>query len=291
MLFRAAALSALCLAAAAGRLAAADTVAVLTSASGVYMEAFSAFRKEYGGDIGFLDVSKRKPVIPPGTRTVVAFGAGAAGHRYPPGVDLVYALAPGFLADTRGRTGATVKISMLDEPERFLSRLKNLQPSLKKLRVFWRAPGYADLPLEYPAAGLKAGIEVSVVKVDREEQLPGLLRETLGRADAFWLPPDPLLISEWSLPVFRKFSHANAIPMYASTKGLAAKGACASIGASYASIGAAAAAAAKSLAEGGTVPAVVHPDSDQLALNSTAARYCGIVFSAETVRRADHRFP
>jgi hypothetical protein len=290
MLFKGLAVLAL-LAAAPGRLAAGDTVAVLSAASGVYMEAFSAFQTGYGEKIPFFDISKRKPVLPAGTRTVVAFGSEAARHPYPTGLNLIYAMAPGYVADAGKRSGTTVKISMLNPPGQLLAGLKELQPSLKRLLILWRAPSYAEVLGDFPAAGAGMGMQVTSIRVNREEELPGLLRAAIGSADAFWLPPDPLLISESTLRIFKEFSLSNAMPMYVSTCGLVAKGACASIGAGFQQIGAAAGDAAKKLEKGLTLPPVIYPVSSHLALNSSSAKRCNLDFSEAVIAKAAEIFP
>lgn len=277
--------------AAAGPLSAGDTVAVLSDTSGVYMEAFSAFQKGYGKKVPYFDVSKKRPVIPSGTRTVVAFGSRAAAQYYPPDVNLVYTMAPGFVTRRTTAKASTVKISMLTSPDIFLARLREIQPSMKSLRVFWRAAGYSGLPAEYAAAAARAGLDVSVVKVKRDEELPDMLRAAIGRTDAFWLPPDPLLISELTLSIFLKFSQSSGVPMYVSTRGLAEKGACASIGIGFAQLGESVGAAVKELHGGKKIPRVIYPERYQLTLNGTAAKYCGLDFPPEVISAADHYFP
>lgn len=290
MLFKKLALLAL-LTAAAGPLAAGDTIAVLSEASGVYWEAFSAFRTGYGEKVPYFDISVKKPVIPPGTRTVVAFGSAAAKHSYPPGLDLVYALAPGYIADAGARTGATVKISMLNPAAQLLTGLKELQPGLKRLLILWRAPGFSVILEDYVAAGAAMGLQVSLVRVKLEEEIPGLLRAALGKTDAFWLPPDPLLFSPSTLSIFKEFSLGNAIPMYVSTKGLAQKGACASIGVSFPQIGLAASDAVLKLRAGGGLPPIVYPESSQLTLNASAAKRCNLNFHEAAIAKAEEIFP
>lgn len=277
--------------AAAPARAAEKTVAVLSSAGGAYMEAFSAFQAGYGSGVRYFDISKEKPALPPGTITVVAFGAKAAAQTYPPGVDLVYAMAPGFFLKPDARAGRTVKVSMRSSPEKLFSKLLEVQPGLKKLRIFWTSPGYASIAQEYSPAGAKLGLEISVARVESADSLPVQLRELIGKADAFWLPPDPLLISPDSLMILKQFSWENGIPMYATTKGLAREGACAAVGVSFAQAGAAAASAAKALRKGEDVPSLVYPDEVQLTLNASAARRCGITYSQELLREADLLYP
>lgn len=281
----------LLLLASAGPLAAGDTIAVLSEVSGVYLEAFSAFRTGYGEEIPYFDISVKKPVIPPGTRTVVAFGSEAARFQYPPGLDLVYALAPGYIADAGKRSGATVKISMINPPEQTLEGLKELQPAMKRLIIFWRAPAYSVILNNYVSAGAAMGLEVSSVRVKREEDLPGLLRAAIDSADAFWLPPDPLLISPSALSIFTAFSLGNAFPMYVSTKGLAQKGACASIGVGFHQTGIAARDAVKKLREGKTLPPIIYPSASQVTLNPSAAKRCGLHFPEAAIAKADEVFP
>src|SRR4051812_36841949 len=70
-------------------------VAVLSSQSGPYLEAFAAFQQELGRSVPVVPLEKDAPRLPPGTRTVVAFGGKAALAAYPSDVNLVYCLAPG----------------------------------------------------------------------------------------------------------------------------------------------------------------------------------------------------
>ena len=237
----------------------ADAVAVLSSGSGAYQEAFSAFQEAYGSPVPRLDASKGPVSLPPGAKLVVTFGAKAAALRYPPEAGLVYALAPGFFQNHAGRPGSTVKISMRPAPERTLAKLLEIQPAIRRLRIFWSSPGYASLGADYSAPGAALGVEVTAVRVERPDRLPALLRDALGEMDAFWLPPDPLLLSPETIRIFREFSWGNQVPMYAATKGITREGACASLGISFAQAGAAAGAAARALLDGLEQPALVYP--------------------------------
>jgi len=149
----------------------------------------------------------------------------------------------------------------------------------------------AGILQDYVAAGAAIGMEVSLARVKREEEIPGLLRAAIGKADAFWLPPDPLLFSPSTLDIFKGFSLGNAMPMYVSTKGLAQKGACASIGVSFPQIGLAASDAVMKLHAGATLPPIVYPESSQLTLNASAAKRCHLDFPAAAVAKAEEIFP
>lgn len=266
-------------------------VAVLSKDSGFYLEAFSAFQAGYGSEVRRFDASKGAPALPPDTATVVAFGARAASQDYPAHVNLVYCMSPGHFVPAEGRTGRTVKISMRPSHARLLGKLKEIQPALKRLTVFWTGAGYNDQMQELRDAGAGYELEVSIVKVRSAADLPALLRKGLQGMDAFWLPPDPLLISPDTLLIFKEFSQGNGIPMYASTRGLAQEGATASVGVSFKASGAAAALAARALELGENIPDLVFPEALELTLNASAARRCGITFPAAIMREAAYLFP
>jgi len=276
----------------AAPLRAADEVAVVLSApGGAYMEAFSAFQAAYGSEVPYFDASAGKPALPSGVVTVVTIGNRAASLDYPPGVNLINAMAPAFFSKPRPGGGRGIKISMVPEFKVLLTKLKQIQPSLARLAVFWSAPSFSPYMVPFQEAGAAVGIKVSAHKVTESASLPALLRKTRGEADAFWLPPDPLLISPETLLIFTEFSLGNALPMYTTTKGMVREGACASVGISFAESGAAAAAAAKALRAGAPVPDLVFPAKIEITLNASSAKRCGLRFSPEILDEASYLFP
>ena len=276
---------------AAGAAAEEDLIAVLSSGSGAYMEAFSAFQAARGASVRYYDASNEKPVLTPAIKTVVAFGSKAASQGYPSQVNVVYCMTPGFTLNPKGREGKTVKIRMTPGFGLILSKFKEIQPSLKRLRVFSMLTDIAAADDALRELGAARDMKISFIKVESAGELPGLLRDGLKEMDAFWLPPDPLLISRESLRILRDFSWGNSIPFYASNKGLAREGATAAVGLSFADIGAAAAAAVKTIHEGGSPAPFIFPDQVELTLNASAARKCGLEFPAKILREADYLFP
>lgn len=255
------------------------------------MEAFTAFQAAHGAEVRHYDASKGKPGVPPGTRTVVAFGTRAASQSYPAWVNVVYCMTPGVVLDPQGREGRTVRISVLPGFGLILAKLKELQPSLKRLRVFWMMQDFAPYVESAKTLGEEFDITVTPVKADGIAQLPGLLRRGMGEMDAFWLPPDPFLITNESLTILRDFSWANAIPFYAPTKGLTREGAAAAVGVSFADMGAAAAAAVKDLEAGGTPAPVIFPGKVELTLSAAAAKKFRLEFQPEALLRAGNLLP
>ncbi|MDT8286810.1 MAG: ABC transporter substrate binding protein [Elusimicrobiales bacterium] len=268
------------------------TVAVLSRAQGVYMEAFSAFQAAYGAEIPHYDLSRSRPSLPPGVRTVVAFGGKAAAWRYPAHVNVVYAMAPGLIIPPRGSARAVaVKVSLIPAMPRVLSRIKEIQPGLKRLTIFWTAPRYDALAQRAKADGAALGMTVTLRRVEGSEKLPGLLRGEMGEMDAFWLPPDPLLVTQDNLRTLREFSWGNGIPFYGATRGITREGAVASIGVTFRGVGETAAGLVRRLEAGETLPAVVHPGAEELTLNATAARHCGISIPGRLAGGAALLFP
>jgi hypothetical protein len=274
-----------------GDAAAGGTVAVLSATGGAYMEAFSAFQAAYGSEVPYFAVSNGKPFIPPGTTTVVAFGGKAANYPYPPGISIVYCMAPGLFLKAPPAEGRSTRISLIPVFDTLFFRIREIQPGIRRLRVFWMTPSFAPLTERAKTEGARRGIEVTSVRVASLEDMPTLLRQTLDAADAFWVPPDPLLATPENLIIMREFSWGNAMPFYGSTKGMTREGAAASVGVSFKGMGASAAGAALRLARGEKLPEVVFPENSELTLNSSAAKKCRLEFEPEILRKANYLFP
>ncbi|MBI4351965.1 MAG: hypothetical protein HY550_11040 [Elusimicrobia bacterium] len=270
--------------------AAGDTAAVLSSAGGAYLEAFSSFQAAYGKSVPYFDLSKGKPVLPPDTVTIVTFGGKAAGYPWPSGSNIVYVMAPGVLLKARP-PGKAVKIRLLPDFGVILSRLKRIQPGLKRLQIFWMSPYYARYEETFRTEGEKLGIQITAPQLMSSDEIPGQLRQALGEADALWIPPDPLLVTAENLLILKEFSWANGLPFYGSTKGMTREGAVASVGVSFRDMGAAAALAAGRLNSGEDVQELVFPGTPEITLNAAAAKKCGLEFHRAVLEEADYLFP
>lgn len=267
-----AAISAL-LAAAAFHAEAGELAAVISAPSGPYNDALAGFKTAL--DIPFESYDASKPGFePPGDiKYVAAFGVRAAAIDYPPGTRLVYALAP----ITTRRPGWH-EISMLPAPAEAMAAYQALQPSLKRLAVFWtKYPDKRYLD-ELEKAGVARGIVVIPVKMKGPDLFPERLRYLMGKMDAFWLMPDPALINQSSLMVLANFSCANAIPFYAPTSALVQDGASASFSSDFAAAGAAAARAIRGIYHGEDQPAVTYPDKAAMRVNKELTDKCSWPF-------------
>jgi hypothetical protein len=245
-----------------------EVAAILSSDSGHYSAAYAAFKAGPSGRADLLDASSPDFYIPADVKYVAAFGVKAAALRYPPGTHLVYALAP-----VEGRAHSH-EISMAPRPAEALAAYKKLQPGLKRLAVFWTAYPGEDYINELRAAGAGAGVEIISAQLKSPDSLPERLRRLMGKMDAFWLMPDPALITQPSFMVLSAFSCANSVPFYAPTYALAQGGGTASFAPDFAEAGAAAGRAVAVLVSGGQLPRVIYPENVELRVNENLIGKC-----------------
>jgi len=246
-----------------------DLAAVLSSNSGPYAEAYAAFKAELGLPVDLYDLSKTGTEAPQEQVYAAVFGAKAAALGYPAGSHIVYALTPVTI-----RSRLWNEISMVPAPEPAIAAYKGLQPGLKRLAVFWTAyPGEQYLS-DLKEAGKKAGIEVISSKLKSPDSFPDRLRRLMGSMDAFWLMPDPALITQSSIMVLASFSCDNSIPFYAPTSALVTSGATASYAPEFQEAGAAAARILLQMRNGTRVQQVTYVNKVSLRVNADAAEKC-----------------
>lgn len=247
----------------------AEIGAVLSAPSGPYAEAYSAFKAALDLPHEVYDASK--PGFNPAEAGdfTVAFGARAAAADYPPGIHGISLLAPSPV-----RRHGWHQVAMVPSPAAAIAGFRKLQPGLKRLAVFWAAyPGEAYLE-DLRKAGSGAGVEIISARLRSPDSFPERLRGLLGRMDAFWLMPDPALITADSLLVLGSFACANAVPFYAPTAALLQNGGAAALAPDFAQAGAAAAAAVKAVRAGESVPAMIFVEDIQLRINQELADKC-----------------
>lgn len=268
-----------------------EVAAVLSSESEAYRLALEGFNEFTGRPAPVTILSKNAPVFEKRVKVAVLFGARASLAEYPPRVSRVYCMAPGVSWSAAADRETAAFIQMTPEPRAFLARLKELQPALRKLAVFWLSPAlgvYCDA-LREAAAGLD--IELVARQVKTAGNLPEALRSLPGIPDAVWLPPDPGLVTASAFATLRDFSVSNKTAFYVPTSGLAEKGGLASVSISFKEVGRAAAKAAARLSEGRGPGNPVYPENIEVTLNLSAAKDIGFAFPGEEIRRADRVLP
>ncbi|MFA6092683.1 MAG: ABC transporter substrate binding protein [Elusimicrobiota bacterium] len=243
--------------------------------SGPYGEALAGFRSVFVDSIARVDFGGAGVELPPQTRVVAAFGEDAVIARYPGTAALVYCMASGVFpaADMRRQV---VRVEMLPSAEKALRKMKEFQPSLFKLAVFWSSKSmdpYAEMLRE---AGSRAGIQVSFIKVARVGDLPDRLRKHKGGFDGFWLLPDSRLVDAEAMTILKNFSRAGKIPFYGPAVSLADKGPSATIGVGFREVGRSAAKSVQAILDGQDVPPMVFPEAVETVLSRSGAEAVGL---------------
>lgn len=268
-----------------------DIAAVLSSESASYRQALEGFYDVTGRAAPVTTLTKDAPNFDGTVKAAVLFGARASLAEYPQRIARVYCMAPGLPWSGAGGRRTEAFVQMMPAPQALLSKLKEIQPAMRKLAIFWISPSigsYCD-GLREAAAGLD--IELLLRQLETAGGLPEALRGLPELPDAIWLPPDPALVTASTFATLRDFSVSNKTAFYVPTDGLVEKGALASVSIDFREVGRAAAKAAGQLLAGKQPDNPLYPEKIEVTLNSSAAKKIGFVFREETIKRADKVLP
>ncbi len=253
---------------------AARVVAVLSSDSDYYHEAFEGFQEEWGSSVTATLLNAPAPVE---ADAVVAFGSRAALKAWPGTGFVVSCLAPAATA----KDGAA-RVALLPDPAVLLARMKKLMPRLKVLRVLWSS-GLEEADVR-ELADAAAGQEVTVIseRVANPALLPERIRTFSGSADALWLMPDPVLVNAKNFRALTEYAAAARVPFFAPTEGLAEKGATVTLAAPFRDVGRAAAVALRARLRGERTHDPLHPTRVLVTVSLSAARAAGLELSSSS---------
>jgi|SRR5579863_900727 len=268
-----------------------DVEAVLSSGLGPYQAAFDGFVEGFGSHLSPIVLPKDSPHLSPETRVVVAFGAKAVLRSYPQNVSLVYCMAPGVRLGVGSRRGLFVEIQMLPQAKQVLAKIKEIQPGLKRLAIFWSSKEMKDYAEQIRQNALESSIAVLSERLDTPDEFPDRLRNVYGKIDAFWLLPDPPLVNGQSLSVLKEFSWLNHIPFYAPTAGFVEQGATASVSSSFREIGRTAGSVARQILSGKFDREIVYPETVEIVLSVSAGQHTGLTLAPEILKHADRVLP
>lgn len=275
---------------AAGSARGQEAAVVLSAQTRPYQEALEGFREAFGTAAASFALPEA-PRFAAETRVVVTFGGKALRSRLPGRATLIYALAPGSVVGPQEHEGPRVGVAMVPDPAFLLSRLKALQPGLRRLAVLWSSEAYAPYLRGLEEAARPLGLEITPSRVKTPGELPKSLRGLLGRADALWLPPDPLLLNAENFTALRDFSRANRLPLYAPTESLLELGGAAAVSIGFREMGRAAGLAARKAAAGEAVEGVVVPARAETVVAQGEAARSGLSLSPAELGKADRLLP
>lgn len=251
-----------------------EAAAVLSKGSGLYFDTYLAFQKALGRPVSAFDLSKEKPRLGRDLKAAVAFGSLAAALEYPPKTRVIYLLAPGYRPKNAG--GRFTKISALPEPAQALAAYRVLQPALRRLAVFFSRSAAGAYPAELTAAARPLGIEIIQIPLLGPLEFPDKLRDLAGKADAFWLLPDAVLINRTALMVLAEFSCSSKMPYYAPSGGLSELGAAAAFAPSFTETATLAASALESALAGKQLPEKLYVPRSEMTINEAFISKCGL---------------
>jgi putative tryptophan/tyrosine transport system substrate-binding protein len=174
------------------------------------------------------------------------------------------------------RGAPSIQVSMMPAPSATFTALKQLQPALRRIAVLSASPGYDGYIRDLRKEAQSAGIALLVQKVDGKDALPDALRRLEGKADALWVPSDPLLINEKNLVLLSQFSQSSRVPIYSPVAGLTNRGATATLSVSYKEIGRLAADTAQQVLAGHRMPSDVYATTIDLAISAETASKIGL---------------
>lgn len=264
-----------------------ELTVVLSSELSPYVEAYDGFREAWGRAVHRVDlVDGQVPQLPAETRIVVTFGGQAALASYPSDVVVIYCLSPGVTLKHRARQSRAVKIAMTPSATEVIKGLKSVQPSLKRLGVFWVSDAQESFLQLLDVAAQQWGVRIVDKRIGGIGDLPDGLRKALRDGiDGVWLPPDPALINARSFGIFRTFSYDNDVPLYVPSGGLLDKGAVASVSCNFGDVGRAASMVAQKILIGDQVPVVVYPEQVTFLVNAKAALETGLSIDLDALKR------
>lgn len=208
--------------------------AVLSSDAPHFHEGLEGLEEVLGGTVSVVVLGAAGFDLPRGTKVAVLFGAKAGAAPLPEGTHSVLLMAPGF--ETRGREPST-RVSTLPAPDRLLEGLLELQPALKRLGALYSSRPSGEYVRALARTGASRGVEVLPLRLDSAEDLPPALRSLRGRADAFWVAPDPGLFDRSSFAVLKDFAWSSRLTFFAPLAGLVEKGASAAVAVSFKEMG------------------------------------------------------
>ena len=255
---------------------------VLSSNLSPYIEAFDGVQKAWGRALHRIDLrDDQAPTLPSETRVVITIGGQAALASYPSHVMVIYCLAPGVVLNKQA-----IKIAMTPSATEIIKRLKVVQPTLRRLGIFWASDAQESFLKVLHVAAQQWGIELITKRVGGIGDLSNGLRSVLrDGVDGLWLPPDPVLINARSFGIFREFSYANDVPLYVPSSGLLEKGAVASISSNFHHIGQTAGEVAHQILIGDQLPVIVYPERVTFWVNLNAALATSVTVNLDALER------
>lgn len=208
---------------------------------------------------------------------VLALGRRALQEMAPlTGIPVVYLLVRDGGELAAGHDNIT-GIDMVIPPARQLAAIAEALPTVKRVGVIHGSSGSAGFVREAEAIAAIRGLELVVAEAKDVRQVPGLLAGMVNRVDAFWMLPDPAVMTASTLEAMLHFSVDNHIPLLTFADKYLELGAVMALAFDVYEMGSQAGRLARRVAAApGNLPAPEPPASISLRLNNKVAAKMGI---------------
>lgn len=268
-----------------GRPAVAGQVVLLrTRALGPYETAIAGFDSAYRGQVTQLTIEDtsatalrdRISILRPDVVVAVGLRAALFARNQLPRTPVVYCAVQNperHHLDGAWITGVTSEVP----PEVELRSLKSAAPDVRRVAIFFGRESGASRVRSMRRAATSAGLELIEVPLEDLSELADRAREVVYRADALWLPADPMVAAPEPFRFLLKLSLEQRKPLFAFSDALVRAGALAAVVPDYARAGALAAGAVRRIQAGeraGDIPpsTVQHT---RLVINGATAKALG----------------
>lgn len=218
---------------------------------------------------------------------LIAIGATGLGlAREFTSIPVVYLLTPDPEPLIKGHPAAT-GIGMTVPPALQLEQFARALPAAGRLGMLYQ-PGRSEKMVAEARAGAAAlGLELIAVPASGAGEVPALLAGLRTGIDAYWLLPDPLVLTPLVLDEILLFSFRNSIPVLSYTSRYLDAGAALAITCEPAAMGEIAGELARDILRGdagGKRPPVLHPAG--IITNQKVLKKMGISLNPETGARS-----
>ena len=167
-------------------------------------------------------------------------------------------------------------VSMDVSPDVYLGAMTKLVPGVKRIGVLSDPEQTGPHVKEALVAARARGLTLVVRTIARPKEATKALEELRGKIDAFWLLPDPTVVTPASVHYLMLFSFQNNLPVFSFSQRYTDLGAVASLGVDPFDLGVQAAGLAKRLVRGEKGPLREHARGGSLSVNRKVADKMGL---------------
>lgn len=277
--------------------AGAPVLLVLGEAEGVHGETAQAIRRALppGSAVDQLAAPTLDREALQGRSIVVTIGSRAAQAvaELEPAVPVLHTLIAraGYARLPAPRqAGHGISAIFLDQPaERQVALIRLALPDVRRLALL-SGPSSAELTAELAAAARQQHFDVAQARVDTERELFLALQQVFTEPAVLVATPDPAVFNSYTIQNVLLTAYRHRSPVVGFSPAYARAGALLALYSTPAQIGEQAAAAIRSVLQGGRLPPPAAPQQFEVGVNANVARSLGLrLDSAEALTRALQR--